>query len=93
MKAPIYDAMSLPPLGIFSMRGRAEHSQRRRLLSHAFAQSSLFESEPLIRAHVKELLQHVQQRSLEPLDMMTLFRLVAFDIVGMKVIEVTRGDN
>ncbi|EXJ67490.1 uncharacterized protein A1O5_09503 [Cladophialophora psammophila CBS 110553] len=81
-KAPIYDTMSLPPFGIFSMRDRQDHSHRRRLLSHAFAQSSLYESEPLIRAHVEELTQRVQSGLCRPMDMMLLFRLVAFDIVG-----------
>lgn len=82
MKAPVYDTMSLPPFGIFSMRNRADHSQRRRLLSHAFAQSSLYESEPLIEGNVKALLLRLENGLEMPVDVMSLFRLLAFDIVG-----------
>ncbi len=48
MKAPVYVTMSMEPLGIFSMRDKYQHSQRRKLLSHTFSQSNLHESEPLI---------------------------------------------
>jgi cytochrome P450 len=82
IKAPIYETMSQPPLGIFSLRDRSLHSQRRRLLSHAFAQSNLFETEPLILQHVQRLLNRVQDNLSKPLDMLALFRLTAFDIVG-----------
>lgn len=82
LKAKIYDTMSVPPLGIFSMRGKEEHSQRRRLLSHAFAQSSLSDSEPLIRFHVEKVLREVRSGVGKPLDVMQLFRKAAFDIVG-----------
>ncbi|KAJ9609570.1 hypothetical protein H2200_005897 [Cladophialophora chaetospira] len=82
LKAKIYETMSLPPLGIFSMRGKEEHSQRRRLLSHAFAQSSLMDSEPLIRVHVEKVLREVRSGAHAPLDVMQLFRRAAFDIVG-----------
>ncbi|KAK5047410.1 hypothetical protein LTR84_006506 [Exophiala bonariae] len=82
MKAPIYDTMSVPPFGIFSMRNRADHSHRRRLLSHAFAQSSLFESEPLIKDNVKALIRRLDDQLGMPVDVMSLFRLLAFDVVG-----------
>ncbi|KAH6959580.1 cytochrome P450 [Ilyonectria sp. MPI-CAGE-AT-0026] len=81
-KAPIYDHLSVKPLGIFSMRDRNEHSQRRRLLSHAFSQSNLFETEPLIKQIVQKLISHVEDGLGKPLNMLLLFRLTAFDIVG-----------
>jgi cytochrome P450 len=83
MKAPIYDTMSIPPFGIFSMRNRTDHSQRRRLLSHAFAQSSLLESEPLIKNNIKALVSRLGSELNKPVDVMSLFRLLAFDVVGM----------
>lgn len=83
MKAPIYETMSTPPLGIFSLREKSAHSQRRRLLSHAFAQSNLFDTEPLILNHVQRLLNRVQDNVDKPLDALALFRLVSFDIVGI----------
>jgi cytochrome P450 len=83
LKAPIYETMSQEPLGIFSLREKSAHSQRRKLLSHAFSQSNLFDTEPLILHHVQRLVDCVQKHSGKPLDMLALFRLVAFDIVGM----------
>lgn len=83
MKAPVYDTMSLKPLGIFSMRVKSEHSQRRRLLSHAFSQSNLFSIEPTIKVIIQKLLSRVEGGLGTPLDMLSLFRLTAFDIVGM----------
>ena len=82
LKAPVYEKMSLEPLGIFSMRSKTEHSKRRRLLSHPFAQSSILDAEVLIRAHVQRLVECVKEEIHHPVDIMELFRLVAFDIVG-----------
>jgi hypothetical protein len=81
-KAQIYESMSVPPFGIFSLRTKDEHSQRRRLLSHAFAQSTLFETEPLIKIHVAKVIEHVKRGAQKPLDAMYLFRSFAFDIAG-----------
>lgn len=83
MKAPIYDTFSVPPLGIFSMRDKATHSKRRRLLSHVFSQSNLLETEPLVREVIRRLVRRVGDSPELPLDMLSLFRRAAFDIVGM----------
>lgn len=82
MKAPIYDNFSSPPIGIFSMRGKAQHSERRRLLSHAFSQVNLSETEPLIEQQIQKLVRRVEANLSKPLDMLELFRMTAFDIVG-----------
>ncbi|KAJ9620373.1 hypothetical protein H2204_012283 [Knufia peltigerae] len=82
MKAPIYETFSLPPIGIFSLRDKTEHSQRRRLLSHAFSQASLLGTEPLIKDLVGKLIAHIERGRGRPLDALLLFRLVSFDIVG-----------
>jgi cytochrome P450 len=87
MKAPIYSHMTLTPDGVFSVRDKTAHSQRRRLLSHAFAQSNVLECEPLIMHHISKLIMAVDKRAGDPLDMLTWFRLVAFDIVGTKPLE------
>lgn len=93
IKAPIYETMSQPPLGIFSLRDKSLHNRRRRLLSHAFAQSNLFDAEPLILQHVQRLLDRVQDNLSEPsLDMLALFRLTAFDIVGTDSQSACRWD-
>lgn len=85
MKAPIYDTFSLKPLGIFSLRDRQAHSQRRRLLSHAFSQSNLNGCEPLLVDHLDKLFVNVFKRIGQPLDMFAMFRMLALDIVGKAV--------
>ncbi len=71
-----------PPLGIFAMRDKVEHSQRTRLLSHAFSQASLLGTEPLIKQHIDKLVTHVMEGLKMPLDALLLFRLTSFDIIG-----------
>lgn len=82
LKAPVYESMTLQPPGIFSLRDRTAHSQRRRLLSHAFSQSNLQDCEPLIHIQIDKLVQVLQDSAGRPVDMLTWFRLAAFDVVG-----------
>lgn len=82
MKAPVYDNFVTPPVGIFSMRDKAAHSQRRRLLSHAFSQSNLLNAEPIISQVISKLLEQLRGKIDQPVDALLLFRLTAFDIVG-----------
>jgi hypothetical protein len=82
MKAAIYDDFSLHPVGIFSMRVKEDHRQRRKLLSHAFAQSNLLEIEPVIGDVVRQLLNRIDQNSGGVTEILTLLRLFAFDVVG-----------
>lgn len=82
MKAPFYESMSMRPHGIFSLRDKVAHSQRRKLLSHAFSQSSVQESEPLIQKQVIKLLTAIERSAGQPMDMLKWFRLTAHDIVG-----------
>lgn len=85
MKAPIYEKMSLPPLGIFSLRDRVEHSQRRKLLSHAFSQAALNDTEPTIQMLVGKLMGRVKRNLGKPLNMLLWFRCLSLDIVGMEI--------
>lgn len=82
MKAPIYDDFSLHPVGVFSMRNKNDHKERRKLLSHAFAQSNLLETEPLIVTVVKQFLKRVESKVGHPQDVLALFRMLALDVVG-----------
>lgn len=81
-KSAAYDNMSLKPYGIFSMRDRAQHAQRRRLLSHAFSQAVLNDTEPTIDTFLKKLLNRVSKSFGKPVDMLLGFRLLSLDIVG-----------
>ena len=87
MKAPVYESLSMKPHGVFSLRNKTAHAQRRKLLSHAFAQSNLEDCEPLIQMHVQKLLGVVQRCKGTQIDMLNWFRLTAFDIVG--IVELT----
>lgn len=82
MKAPVYDHFSVHPVGIFSMRDRVEHGQRRRLLSHVFSQSNLLETEALIGQIIEKMTARVRKEQGRPVDALGLFRLTALEIVG-----------
>lgn len=82
MKAPVYDHFSVHPVGIFSMRDRVEHGQRRRLLSHVFSQSNLLETEALIGQIIEKMTARVIKEQGRPVDVLGLFRLTALEIVG-----------
>lgn len=82
MKAPVYESLTMRPHGVFSLRDKTAHSQRRRLLSHAFSQSNLHDCEPLIHTEISKLVKAVQGGAGKPMDMLNWFRLAAFDIVG-----------
>jgi cytochrome P450 len=82
LKSDFYDSVAKANVGIFSMRNKAEHSRRRRLLSHAFSQQNLLNTEPLIREQVKRLVTRVDESVGRAVDMFLLFRLAAFDIIG-----------
>ena len=84
MKAEIYDTMSVKPLGIFSQRDKALHSQRRSLLSYAFSQGNVNTCAPLIHGHILKLLRRVQESAGKPIDILSLFRLFSLDVVGMQ---------
>ena len=82
LKAPAYDNMSTPPFGIFSLRDRTEHSQRRKLLSHAFSQASIDDTEPTIQSLIDKLIERIRGNFGKPLNMLLLFRCLSLDIVG-----------
>ncbi|KAK3070993.1 hypothetical protein LTR53_009476 [Teratosphaeriaceae sp. CCFEE 6253] len=83
MKAPVYESMSIPPLGIFSLRDKAAHSQRRGLLSHAFAQQNIADCTPTLARKVDLLLALFRREGVgEATDVLLRFRLFALDCVG-----------
>ncbi|KAK5166454.1 uncharacterized protein LTR77_007997 [Saxophila tyrrhenica] len=82
MKAEIYDSMSVKPLGIFSLRDKGLHSQRRSLLSYAFSQANVTTCAPLVHAQVAKLVGKIGAKKGMPVDMLLLFRLFSLDVVG-----------
>ncbi len=83
IKARFYETFVVHPVGIFSMREKTAHSQRRRLLSHAFSQSNLLDTEPIIKQIISKLVGHIRGSEGQSADLLLWFRLTAFDIVGM----------
>lgn len=82
LKAPHYDTMSPKPAGIFSLRDKTAHSQRRSLLSHAFSQQNIDNCLPLIDEKVQLLVDLIKKHQNEPFDIFMRFRFLALDIVG-----------
>ncbi|KAJ9663932.1 hypothetical protein H2201_005414 [Coniosporium apollinis] len=82
IKAPVYETFSIPPLGIFSLRDPSQHGQRRKLLSHAFSQSNLNDTEPLIVLQMQKLGVKVGASVGRPFDVLAGFRMFSLDVVG-----------
>ncbi|QKX63893.1 uncharacterized protein TRUGW13939_11065 [Talaromyces rugulosus] len=78
MKGAVYDTSGRK--GIFVMRDKYEHRERRRILNHAFTQSNLFDLEPLMKDHIQKLCHKIGGR--QKTDVLISFRLLALDIVG-----------
>jgi benzoate 4-monooxygenase len=58
LKTDFYDAfvgVRSGRRGLFNTRDRAEHSRKRKIVSHIFAQRSVLEFEPYIALHVRQL--------------------------------------
>lgn len=63
----------------------ADHTRMRRLLSHAFSDSSLREQEPIIKHYVDLLMQRLRIKSgagTKALDMVAWYNFTTFDIIG-----------
>lgn len=63
----------------------ADHSRFRRLLSHAFSDSSLRGQEPIIKTYVDLLMKRLHEKSengKQALDMVAWYNFTTFDIIG-----------
>lgn len=82
MKAPIYEDFTPEVITMFSMRNKAVHSHRRRLLSHAFSSANLSNTEPLIKQHIQKVMNRIDNCVGKEINMLLLFRKLSFDIIG-----------
>jgi len=57
LKSEFYDAFVSIRRGVFNTRDRAEHSRKRKIVSHIFSQKSVVEFEPQIRLYVNMFIQ------------------------------------
>ncbi|TRM63528.1 cytochrome P450 [Schizophyllum amplum] len=56
LKSDFYDAFVAIHRGLFNTRDRAEHTRKRKIVSHIFSQKSVNEFEPHVRTYVGQLL-------------------------------------
>lgn len=59
-----------------------DHARCRRLLSHAFSDKALREHEPLMTTYVDLLMQRLDERAGDKVDIMTWFNYTTFDVMG-----------
>ncbi|KZO99250.1 cytochrome P450 monooxygenase pc-bph [Calocera viscosa TUFC12733] len=57
LKSEFYDAFVSIRRGLFNTRDRAEHTRKRKIVSHIFSQKSVLEFEPYIRIALDKLIQ------------------------------------
>ncbi|KAA6415195.1 MAG: pisatin demethylase [Lasallia pustulata] len=80
MKSPFYDGMHVGTPNLFDGRDRAAHKERRKLLSHAFARSSINDAEPLIADQISKCLAWVEKKDGSAMNVYAWFRMLTLDI-------------
>ncbi|KAG6007592.1 hypothetical protein E4U21_005790 [Claviceps maximensis] len=94
LKSEFYDAFVSIRRGMFNTRDRAEHSRKRKLVSHAFSTKSIMQFEPFIHANlvifVKKLDELIEKSPHSTryghkeahIDSLLWFNFLAFDVIG-----------
>ncbi|CEL59767.1 Benzoate 4-monooxygenase OS=Aspergillus niger GN=bphA PE=1 SV=1 [Rhizoctonia solani AG-1 IB] len=62
LKTEFYDAFVSIRRGLFNTRDRAEHTRKRKLVSHVFSQQNVLAFEPHIRRHVRKFCAQWDER-------------------------------
>ncbi|KAG5915313.1 hypothetical protein E4U61_004719 [Claviceps capensis] len=94
LKSEFYDAFVSIRRGLFNTRDRAEHSRKRKLVSHTFSTKSIVQFEPFIHENlalfVKQLDKLIQESPHSTrdghkeahTDSLLWFNFLAFDVIG-----------
>ncbi|KAK4458173.1 benzoate 4-monooxygenase [Cladorrhinum samala] len=90
LKSDFYDAFVSIRRGLFNTRDRAEHTRKRKIVSHTFSVKSVAELEPYIHSNLElfvRQLDNLVARSNNPdgaahLDCLHWFNYLAFDVIG-----------
>jgi benzoate 4-monooxygenase len=88
IRSEFYDAFTNVQKGLFSTRDRAEHSRKRKIISHTFSQKSVIQFEQYIRQNLAELVNQWDKLSAKGcgdfsrLNVMPWMNYLAFDIIG-----------
>lgn len=83
LKTPFYtgfDDYSEPVL--FTLRDRALHRDRKKLMAHAFTESTIMQAEPLVVEQVTKFLDKVDDQHGAAMDVYMWFRCLTLDIVS-----------
>ncbi|KAK5652132.1 hypothetical protein OQA88_10774 [Cercophora sp. LCS_1] len=89
LKSSFYDAFVSIRRGLFNTRDRAEHTRKRKIVSHTFSAKSVAQFEPYIHANLELFVKQwddLANRSPHPggahLDCLNWFNYLAFDVIG-----------
>ncbi|KAJ4301963.1 hypothetical protein N0V88_002091 [Collariella sp. IMI 366227] len=90
LKANFYDAFVSIQRGLFNTRDRAEHTRKRKIVSHTFSVKSVSQFEPYIHSNLELFVRQLDNliaRSNNPdgaayLDCLNWFNYLAFDVIG-----------
>ncbi|KAI9819638.1 MAG: hypothetical protein M1827_007088 [Pycnora praestabilis] len=88
LKSDYYDAFVSIQRGLFNTRDRAEHSRKRKTVSHTFSAKNIGEFEQYMHYNLGELIKQWDQKSTNAhggyakIDSLHWFNYLAFDIIG-----------
>lgn len=88
LKSEYYDAFVSIQRGLFNTRDRAEHSRKRKTVSHTFSAKSIGQFEQYMHHNLEELVRQwdgmskLAQGKYAKMDSLHWFNYVAFDIIG-----------
>ncbi|KAI1844883.1 hypothetical protein JX265_009471 [Neoarthrinium moseri] len=89
LKSDFYDPFVSIRRGLFNTRNRAEHSRKRKIVSHTFAPKSVVEFEPYVRQNLELFVKQWDSLSSTPLpdgyahlDCLSWFNYLAFDTIA-----------
>ncbi|KAL2843326.1 cytochrome P450 [Aspergillus pseudoustus] len=91
LKADFYDAFVSIRRGLFNTRDRAEHSRKRKTVSHTFSMKSIGQFEQYIHGNIEKLVKQLNRiadlqgnpkSGYATVDALNWFNFVAFDIIG-----------
>ncbi|KAH8908565.1 cytochrome P450 [Coniochaeta sp. PMI_546] len=90
LKSSFYDAFVSIQRGIFNTRDRADHTRKRKIISHTFSPKSIVQFEPYIHGNLELFVKQWDNLIAENhnpdkaahIDCLTWFNFLAFDVIG-----------
>jgi cytochrome P450 len=82
MKSPYYDNIAGDYHDVANATDRSEHSRKRRLMSHVFSQKHILTMEEVINTVLGNLVQALDKRLTQDLDIRYWFNLFTFDAIS-----------